>query len=98
LRFADELLAALQAEIVNNHANHPVVSGCEGFRKVRMAVPGRGRRGGARVYYADIPSVGFVILGVIFLKNEKEDLSALEKSMLLEEYHQHLEIWGIDNE
>ena len=54
-----------------------------GVRKARIALPGRGKRGGARVVFLfvgeDIP----VFLLTVFAKNEKTDLSAEERTVLI---------------
>ncbi len=54
-----------------------------GIRKVRIALPGRGKRGGARVVFLfageDIP----VFLLAVFAKNEKADLNARERTAMI---------------
>ena len=54
-----------------------------GIRKVRIVLPGRGKRGGARVLFPfsgdDIP----VFLLTVFAKNEKADLNARERTALI---------------
>ena len=67
-----------------------------GIRKMRIAHPGRGKRGGARVVFLfsgeDMP----VFLLTVFAKNEKTDLSARERTSLIaaaqqmvEDYRRH---------
>src|SRR5215510_2756516 len=75
-----------QAAIVDLVASDPrcgvVVPGGGSVRKVRVAVGGRGKRGGARVIYLfggdDIP----VFLLAAFAKNEKSDLKPAERTAL----------------
>ena len=59
-----------------------VIPGTGGFRKVRVALQGTGKRGVARVIYyfcdADIP----VFLLQIYGKNEKANVSGAEKVAL----------------
>ena len=54
-----------------------------GVRKARIALPGRGKSGGARVVFLfageDIP----VFLLTVFAKNEKADFSAEERTVLI---------------
>ena len=76
---------ALRTEVVNMVAENPragVALG-GGVRKVRIALPGRGKRGGARVVFLfageDIP----VFLLTVFAKNEKADLSVAEREALI---------------
>ena len=54
-----------------------------GVRKIRIPLPGRGKRGGARVVFLfageDIP----VFLLTVFAKNEKANLSAGDRTALI---------------
>ena len=76
---------ALRADVINMVAGNPragVALG-GGVRKARIALPGRGKRGGARVVFLfvgeDIP----VFLLTVFAKNEKTDLSVEERTVLI---------------
>jgi hypothetical protein len=51
-----------------------IVMGTGGLRKIRMAVPGRGKSGGARVIYYLIVDPKTLILMRGYLKNEQSDL------------------------
>lgn len=53
-----------------------------GLRKMRWALTGRGKRGGARVIYFWWLSDAKILLLDIYAKNEKEDLSADELKKL----------------
>ena len=58
-----------------------LVPGTGGLRKIRAAqrAVGRGKRGGVRVYYLDLPSRHVTHLLAIFGKREKSDLSMAER-------------------
>jgi hypothetical protein len=76
--FLDDLaLARLQNELAVNPQRGPVIPACGGLRKVRAADRhrGKGKRGGARVIYLDIPEAGCIALVAIYGKDEKEDLT-----------------------
>ncbi len=69
-----------------------------GIRKMRIAQPGRGKRGGARVVFLfsgeDIP----VFLLTVFAKNEKADLSARERTALIAAAQKAVEDYRRPNE
>ena len=76
---------ALRADVINMVPGNPragVALG-GGVRKARIALPGCGKRGGARVVFLfageDIP----VFLLTVFAKNEKTDLSVEERTVLI---------------
>jgi hypothetical protein len=84
VRRASELLTPEEQDaVVDLVAYEPtcgdLIPGTGGLRKVRIAVSGRGKRGGARVVYyfhdADMPA----FLLALYAKNEKDDLTAAEK-------------------
>ncbi|MCM0021754.1 MAG: type II toxin-antitoxin system RelE/ParE family toxin [Tagaea sp.] len=60
----------------------PVVQGTGGCRKARIALPGRGKSGGARVIYFFAAENGALVFIDVYAKNEKEDLSAGDKRAL----------------
>ncbi|HEU0012096.1 MAG TPA: type II toxin-antitoxin system RelE/ParE family toxin [Longimicrobium sp.] len=53
-----------------------------GACKVRVALPGRGRSGGARVVYFYVEIAERIYLLYVFAKNERENVSAVEKAAL----------------
>ena len=75
-----------RAELVLYLAYHPaagaVIPGSGGVRKLRWALEGRGKRGGARVIYFyqddDMP----LFLLDIYAKNERADLTQSERNEL----------------
>lgn len=75
-----------QTAIIDLVASDPrcgvVIPGGGSIRKVRVGFGGRGKRGGARVIYLfggdDVP----VFLLAAFAKNEKDDLTAVERSAM----------------
>ena len=75
-----------QTAIIDLVASDPqcgvVIPGGGSIRKVRVGFGGRGKRGGARVIYLfggdDVP----VFLLAAFAKNERDDLTAAERSAI----------------
>jgi hypothetical protein len=73
-----EGLRLLQAALIKDPEAGDVIPGGRGLRKVRVALPGRGKRGGARViYYLHTPE-GQCFLLAIYAKNEAESLTKAE--------------------
>lgn len=73
-------------EVINVIASDPkcgdLIKGTGGVRKVRIALPGGGKSGGARVAFFyhnnDMP----VFLFAVFAKNEKDNLTMAERNEL----------------
>lgn len=77
----DELHEVIDALAANPEAGD-VIPGTGGLRKVRVALSGRGKRGGARViYYYHGATIPLYALAV-YAKNEKSDLTPDEKKAL----------------
>ena len=61
---------------------HPLagdlIPGAEGARKVRWAVSGRGKRGGARVIYFNWLDEGCIELFAVYAKAERENITATQ--------------------
>ncbi|MBI3828458.1 MAG: type II toxin-antitoxin system RelE/ParE family toxin [Planctomycetes bacterium] len=64
-------------EIARRPEAGKLIRGGAGLRKIRVALPGRGKRGGARVIYFWRREEILYFLDM-YPKNEKEDLSAAE--------------------
>ena len=61
---------------------HPLagdlIPGAEGARKVRWAVSGRGKRGGALVIYFNWLDEGCIELFAVYAKAERENITAAQ--------------------
>ena len=75
-------LSALQKAICDAPQSPPVIRGTGGVRKIRFALEGKGKSGGARVLYGDFPEHGIVYLFAVYPKSQKEDITAEEKRLL----------------
>jgi len=74
------------AEIENRMLETPTVGdlirGTGGVRKFRIALPNRGRSGGARVVYVDYTSFSKTYLLTVFAKSETDNLNKAERNDL----------------
>jgi mRNA-degrading endonuclease RelE of RelBE toxin-antitoxin system len=59
-----------------------VIAGTGGLRKIRYALPGRGKSGGVRIIYFWITSRDRIILLDIYAKSSKADLSGADEKKL----------------
>lgn len=77
------LLEVIQAEILANPECGDVIPGSGGIRKVRISDPARnkGKRGGFRVLFLDLPNVERTHLIWIFSKGVSEDIGPEEKTL-----------------
>ena len=72
----DDRYRSLQLALVLRPEQGKLIRGSGGLRKLRWAIPGRGKRGGARViYYWDKPSETVYML-FIYTKQEQGDLTS----------------------
>jgi mRNA-degrading endonuclease RelE of RelBE toxin-antitoxin system len=75
--------AAEEAWLDDTLARHPelgtVIRGTGGVRKIRVALPGRGKSGGARVIYYYHGGAERVFLILAYSKKRKEDLTGAER-------------------
>jgi hypothetical protein len=88
LKVADCIFSALEREaIVGMLAEDPecgeIIPGTGGFRKVRVARSGMGKRGGAKVIYILRNESFPVFLIAAYAKNEKANLTQKERNELL---------------
>ena len=74
----DQDYAELQIALTQNPELGKVIKNSGGLRKVRWALPGRGKSGGVRVIYYWWVSDSLITFCDIYPKNEKEDLTASE--------------------
>ncbi len=68
--------ANLQQVLSDNPEIGGPMSGCGGVRKIRMALPGKGKSGGARVCYLYLKQNDVIYLLYVFTKGDADNLSA----------------------
>jgi len=72
--FSDEDLARLQGFLIENPKVGDVVPGSGGVRKMRWAMPGRGKRGGLRIIYYLSSRQGQIWLLTLYPKSETDSI------------------------
>lgn len=79
---ADESYAKLQQHLADHPQAGDVIQETGGLRKIRWALPGRGKSGGARVIYYYVVSKAQIRMILIYRKGIKDDLTPKEKAIL----------------
>ena len=73
--FSDEDMAELQNTLLEDPAAGDLIPGGRGLRKLRVPLPGRGKRGGARVIYYHWVSKEQCYLIYAYAKNVSANLT-----------------------
>ena len=80
--YNEEDLLNLQKLLLKNPEAGPVMEGTGGIRKVRFALPGRGKSGGSRVCYVDYIEYETIYLITVYTKDEQDNLTKEQKNNL----------------
>ena len=78
----DDEMWAVELQLLANPRSGAVVSGTGGVRKLRVAVPGQGKRGAARVIYLYVGDKARVYFILAYAKNQKSTLTESEKHQI----------------
>jgi len=78
----EELLQAIQNEILKDPEKGSIIRETGGIRKLRLTLEGKGKSGGLRVFYLDSAEREKCYLLFILKKSESENVSAEGKRML----------------
>ena len=78
----DESMRHAELQLLADPRAGAIVAGAGGIRKLRVALPGRGKRGSARVAYLYIEIRGRIYFLLAYTKADKVDLSAADKKAL----------------
>ena len=74
--FTDDDLQSVQASIMDRPPAAPTIAGTGGMRKLRVPLPGRGKRGGARVIYFNRNERGDLVLLLVYVKAKFDNIPA----------------------
>ena len=72
----------IEIDIARAPEAHPVIKGLRGARKARIALPGRGKSGGARVVYF-VQAGSDLFMMTAYPKNERDDLTPAQRKAIL---------------
>jgi mRNA-degrading endonuclease RelE of RelBE toxin-antitoxin system len=79
---SDEEYRKLQAALVGKPTLGPLIRGSRGLRKVRWALPGKGKRGGVRVIYYWAAREEQLFMLLMYPKSERDDLTPSQLRLL----------------
>lgn len=79
---AQQEFSDLQCALINNQELGDVIPGSGGLRKVRMAVPHRGKRGSVRIIYLIVWMGELICFLDVYTKNTKENLTEADSKRL----------------
>jgi hypothetical protein len=79
---SDEDYAKLQEQLASDPEAGVLIEGTGGLRKIRVALPGRGKSGGARVIYYYFTSASQIAMVLAYPKNVQDNLTAAQKKSL----------------
>lgn len=79
-----DLEMIIKNEILKYPLKGDMISGCGGIRKLRIAnqVRGKGKSGGYRVLYLDLPQQEKTYLLLIYDKDDLENITSMQKGQL----------------
>ena len=78
----DDGLLELHTSLLLNPIDGEVIVGTHGVRKMRWALPGKGKSGGIRIFYVDFPHFGILYLLTLLQKNEASNLDKNDRNAL----------------
>lgn len=79
---SEKMRYEMENQIAIDPLNCPIIRGTGGIRKARFARDGMGKRGGGRVCYLYITVHETIYFLSAYAKNEKDDLSDLDKKKM----------------
>lgn len=79
---SDEDYRLLQHTLASNPEAGDIVPGGGGIRKIRFALPGKGKRGGVRIIYYWQKSQDCIYMLIAYMKSKKSNLTVEETAIL----------------
>ncbi len=82
--FTEHDVVELELALMADPEAGDLIPGAKGLRKIRRALKGRGKRGGARVIYYHIISDHQILLLYDYAKNQQGDLTPAQTKQLVQ--------------
>ena len=93
----DDVYRQFQNELAAAPEKWPMVKGSGGLRKARMALPGRGKSGGARILYLWFPRHETIVFYLIYSKGDLENVAADQMKAIKHEVQRIKKAFGEGN-
>jgi hypothetical protein len=90
----DDTYRKFQNELATNPEKGPIVKGSGGLRKARIALPGRGKSGGARILYLWFPRHETFVFYLVYTKGEMENIPAAQMKAIKHEVQRIKQAFG----
>ncbi|MDQ2787623.1 MAG: type II toxin-antitoxin system RelE/ParE family toxin [Chloroflexota bacterium] len=71
----ETIIRTMENHLANDPHRGVVIPGANGARKMRLALPGRGKSGSARVIYVYVEVKGRIYCLLVYRKNVQENLT-----------------------
>jgi len=78
----DPIMESVENDLCVNPRAGDVIRGTNGVRKIRVALPGRGKRGAARVTYLYVEVGGTIYFLLAYAKNTQGNITAAQTTLL----------------
>jgi len=78
----DDDLLKLQIALMTNPIIGDIIVGTGGARKTRLALHDKGKSGGIRVIYVDLPKKNQIFLILCYTKSRQDDLSSEQEKQV----------------
>lgn len=82
LELGDTCRRSLEQALLRDPNSGALIKETGGVRKIRHAIPGKGKSGSIRVFYYDYAPIEHLFLMAVIKKGEVENLNPLERKML----------------
>ncbi|TAL31731.1 MAG: addiction module toxin RelE [Spirochaetes bacterium] len=78
----DEIIREIEEYLCIHPESGSIIQGTGGIRKLRWALPGKGKSGGARIIYIDFIIHKKIYFITAYRKNDKENLTKDDRNIL----------------